>query len=160
MIAAGLPPTLPRRAGFLHRTSETWPDRDAGKFASGMTLKKRRDIGALYDIERSITGQPADVRRTTRQELSKPKVEAFRAWAEQQLTRIPGKGDLARAFRYGLSRWPSFCLFLADGRVAIDNNPAERALRPIGIGRTNWLFAGADTGAETLARAMTIIETA
>ena len=44
--------------------------------------------------------------------------------------------------------------------MAIDNNPAERALRPIGIGRKNWLFAGADTGAETLARAMTIIETA
>jgi transposase len=117
-------------------------------------------IGALYDIERSITGQPADVRRAVRQERSKPKVDAFRAWAEQQLTRIPGKGDLARAFRYGLSRWPAFCLFLGDGRVAIDNNPAERALRPIGIGRKNWLFAGADTGAETLARAMTIIETA
>jgi transposase len=117
-------------------------------------------IGALYDIERSITGQPADVRRAVRQEQSKPKVEAFRAWAEQQLPRIPGKGDLAKAFRYGLSRWPSFCLFLEDGRVGIDNNPAERALRPIGIGRKNWLFAGADTGAETLARAMTIIETA
>jgi hypothetical protein len=57
-------------------------------------------------------------------------------------------------------RWPSFCLFLDDGRVAIDNNAAERALRPIGIGRRNWLFAGSDTGAETLARAMTIIETA
>ena len=73
---------------------------------------------------------------------------------------IPGKGDLAKAFRYGLSRWSAFCLFLEDGRVAIDNNSAERALRPIGIGRKNWLFAGADTGAETLARAMTIIETA
>jgi len=117
-------------------------------------------IGALYDIERSISGQPAEVRRAVRQEQSQPKVEAFRTWAEQQLTRIPGKGDLARAFRYGLGRWPSFCLFLEDGRVAIDNNPAERALRPIGIGRKNWLFAGADTGAETLARAMTVIETA
>ncbi len=117
-------------------------------------------IGALYDIERTITGQPADVRLAARQAHSKPKVEAFRAWAEQQLTRIPGKGDLAKAFRYGLSRWPAFCLFLEDGRVAIDNNAAERALRPIGIGRKNWLFAGADTGAETLARAMTIIETA
>ena len=55
---------------------------------------------------------------------------------------------------------PGFTLFLEDGRVAIDNNVAERALRPIGIGRKNWLFAGADTGAETLARAMTVIETA
>ncbi len=105
-------------------------------------------------------GQPADIRLAARQKHSKAKVEALRVWAEAQLTRIPGKGDLAQAFRYGLSRWPSFCLFLEDGRVAIDNNAAERALRPVGIGRKNWLFAGADTGAETLARAMTIIETA
>ncbi|WEJ11742.1 IS66 family transposase (plasmid) [Sinorhizobium sp. M103] len=117
-------------------------------------------IGALYDIEREIAGQPADIRLAARQKHSKAKVEALRVWAEAQLTRIPGKGDLARAFRYGLSRWPSFCLFLEDGRVAIDNNAAERALRPVGIGRKNWLFAGADAGAETLARAMTIIETA
>ena len=117
-------------------------------------------IGKLYDIEREIAGQSADTRLAARQKLSKPKVEAFKLWAEQQLTRIPGKSDLAKAFRYGLSRWPSFCLFLDDGRVAIDNNAAERAMRPIGIGRKNWLFAGADSGAETLARAMTLIETA
>lgn len=117
-------------------------------------------IGKLYDVEREIAGQSSDTRLAARQKLSKPKVEAFKHWAEQQLTRIPGKSDLAKAFRYGLSRWPSFCLFLADGRVAIDNNAAERAMRPIGIGRKNWLFAGADTGAETLARAMTLIETA
>ena len=87
-------------------------------------------------------------------------MEAFHAWAQAQLTRLPSKGDLTNAFRYALARWPAFCVFLDDGRVAIDNNPAERALKPIGIGRKNWLFAGADTGAETLARAMTIIETA
>ena len=117
-------------------------------------------IGALYDIERDIRGKPADLRRTVRQLKSKPKVDALHAWAEQQLTRIPGKSDLAKAFRYGLSRWPALTLFLDDGRVAIDNNPAERALRPIGVGRRNWLFAGSDTGGETLARAMTVIETA
>lgn len=117
-------------------------------------------IGALYDIEREITGHPAEVRLAARQKHSASKVEAFFAWSEQQLSRIPGKGDLAKAFRYGLSRRDAFSLFLSDGRVGIDNNPAERALRPIGVGRRNWLFAGADTGAETLARAITIIETA
>jgi len=117
-------------------------------------------IGALYDIEREITGHPAEIRLAARRNHSVPKVEAFFAWSEQQLSRIPGKGDLARAFRYGLSRRDAFSLFLSDGRVGIDNNPAERALRPIGVGRRNWLFAGADTGAETLARAMTIRETA
>jgi transposase len=117
-------------------------------------------IGQLYDVERDIKGLPADERHAVRQQQTKPKVEAFRAWAEAQLARIPGKSDLAKAFRYGLSRWSSFTLFLEDGRVAIDNNAAERGMRPIGVGRRNWLFAGSDTGGETLARAMTIIETA
>jgi len=91
-------------------------------------------IGKLYDIERDINGQPADVRHAARQKLSRPQVEAFFAWSEQQLLRIPGKSDLAKAFRYGLARQEALCLFLADGRVAIDNNPAERALRPIANG--------------------------
>lgn len=117
-------------------------------------------IGQLYDIERDIKGLPADERYAVRQQQTKPKVEAFHAWAEVQLARIPGKSDLAKAFRYGLSRWSSFTLFLDDGRVAIDNNAAERGMRPIGVGRRNWLFAGSDTGGETLARAMTVIETA
>jgi transposase len=131
-----------------------------GKTKSAIAREALDRIGALYDIEREINGRPADIRLAARQRHSAPKVAAFFAWSERQLSLIPGKGDLAKAFRYGLSRRAAFCLFLEDGRVAIDNNPAERALRPIGIGRKNWLFAGADTGAETLARAMTIIETA
>lgn len=127
---------------------------------SGIAREALDRIGALYDIERDIVGRPADVRLATRQKHSKPKIDELHAWAEKQLLRIPGKSELAKALRYGLSRWPSLCLFLEDGRVAMDNNTAERALRPIGVGRRNWLFAGADTGAETLARAMTIIETA
>jgi len=117
-------------------------------------------IGALYDIEARIRGRTADERHAVRQEHSHPKVDAFRVWAEEQLEHISGKSDLARAFRYALNRWPSFCLFLDDGRVAMDNNAAERAMWPIGIGRKNWLFAGSDAGGETLARAMTLIETA
>lgn len=127
---------------------------------SGIAREALDRIGALYDIERDIAGQPTDIRLAARQRHSKAKVEAFRVWIEAQLNRIPRKSDLAKAFRYGLGRWLSLCLFLEDGRVAMDNNAAERALRPISIGRKNWLFAGADTGAETLARAMTIIETA
>jgi transposase/uncharacterized small protein (DUF1192 family) len=117
-------------------------------------------IGALYDIEREITGRPPDERRAVRQARSRPKVEAFRTWAEAQLGRLPGKSDLAKAFRYGLTRWTAFTLFLEDGRVAMDNNAAERAIKPVVIGRKNWLFAGADAGGETLADAMTIIESA
>lgn len=117
-------------------------------------------IGRLYDIEREIAGQPAERRRDVRQTRSRPHAEAFRAWCERQLAGLPGKGDLARAMRYALKRWGAFTLFLDDGRVAIDNNPAERAIRPIALGRRNWLFAGSDAGGETLADAMTLIETA
>ena len=117
-------------------------------------------IGELYDIEKQINGRSAAERQRVRQGHSKSKVEAFRSWAEQQLACLSGKSDLAKAFRYFLNRWAAFTLFLADGRVAIDNNVAERAMRPIGIGRKNWLFAGSDAGGETLAKAMTIIETA
>ena len=117
-------------------------------------------IGSLYDIEKQINGRSAEERRAVRQAHSKSKVESFKVWAEQQLGAISGKSDLAKAFRYILSRWAAFTLFLEDGCVAIDNNAAERAMRPIGIGRKNWLFAGSDSGGETLAKAMTIIETA
>ena len=64
-----------------------------------------------------------------------------------------------KAFRYGLSCWPSFELFLGDGRVGIDNT-AERVMRPISVGRKNWLFAGSDSGGETLSWAMSLVETA
>jgi len=117
-------------------------------------------IGKLYDIERAINGQPADQRRAVRQEKSRPLVKAFRVWLDAQVLRIPAKGDLAKAIQYALNRWPSFTLFLDDGRVAVDNNAAERAIKPVVIGRKNWMFAGADSGAEILADAMTIIETA
>ncbi len=117
-------------------------------------------IGALYDIERDIAGKSAEMRRHVRQHHSRSRVDEFRIWCEAQLLRIPGKGDLAKAMRYALNRWPAFTLFLEDGRVAIDNNAAERAIRPIAIGRKNYLFAGSDAGGETIADAMTIIETA
>ena len=117
-------------------------------------------IGKLYDIERAINGQPLERRLAARQQQSRPRALAFRTWCEQRLARIPGKSDLAKAMRYALGRWPSFTLFLDDARVAIDNNAAERAIRPISIGRKNFLFAGADAGGEILADAMTVIETA
>nr|WP_263399455.1 IS66 family transposase [Roseicitreum antarcticum] len=152
------PPRLREAACWAHLRRDFHDEWSKTKSAIAREALDR--IGGLYDIEREISGRSADTRLAARQRYSVPKVEAFFAWSESQLALIPGKGDLAKAFRYGISRRAAFSLFLEDGRVAIDNNPAERALRPIGIGRKNWLFAGADTGAETLARAMTVIETA
>ncbi len=154
-----IPPAFERLPARLGRKSEPCVAKANSLFRreSPMRLIAIR-IGALYDVERKMSGRTPDQRRAVRQKLSAAKVAAFKVWAEQQLARIPGKDDLAKAFRYALNRWPSFTLFLEDGRVAIDNNSAERAMRPIGVDRRNWLFAGSDTGGETLARAMTLIE--
>ncbi|AOW48573.1 IS66 family transposase [Acetobacter ascendens] len=129
---------------------------------SGSTIAREalEQIGELYDIERQITGHPARHRLAVRQEKSRPRVIAFHAWCEAQLTRIPGKGELAKAIRYALNRWAAFTLFVEDGRVAIDNNPAERAIRPVCVGRKNYLFAGSDAGGDNIADAMTLIESA
>lgn len=134
---------------------------DIWKATSSPIAKDALDqIGVLYDIEREITGKAAQLRHRARQEHSRPRVEAFRFWCEAQLPRIPGKSDLAKAMRYALNRWPAFARFLDDGRVAIDNNAAERAMRPIALGRKNYLFAGSDVGGDNIADAMTLIETA
>lgn len=117
-------------------------------------------VGALYDVERKVNGPPAERRQEIRERESRERVDAFHGWMSARFTRIPAKGDLAKAMRYALNRGPSFTLFLDDGRVAIDNNVAERAVKPVGIGGKNWMFAGSDTSGETLADAMTVIETA
>jgi transposase len=83
----------------------------------------------ILDQTRPITeGRPAEIRLAARQTHSAPKVAAFVALAESQLALIPGKGDLAKAFRYGLSRKDAFSLFLSDGRVAIDTDAVEQPL--------------------------------
>ena len=86
--------------------------------------------------------------------------ESLKTWLEARLKELPEKFELTSAINYGLSRWNAFSLFLDDPAVAIDNNAAERAIRPLVIGRRNWTFAGSDRGAENAATIMTIIETA
>lgn len=117
-------------------------------------------IGALYDIEERIRGMTADERRTMRQQHARPIFDDLKGWIKDTLPTVPQKHKLAEAMRYALSRWEALSVYLDDGRVEIDNNIAERAIRPIGIGRKNWLFAGSDQGGERIANILTIIETA
>ena len=116
-------------------------------------------IGALYDIENRIRGMSADERRTLRQHHARPVLDELKAWIEAKLSTLPQKQRLAEAMRYALSRWTALSVYIDDGRVEIDNNIAERAMRPLGIGRKNWLFAGSDKGGERIANILTIIET-
>lgn len=117
-------------------------------------------IGSLYEVERAIHARPPDERRRQRQARSRPLAEALHAWAEVMLPQLSGRSELAGAFRYMLSRWTALTRAFEDGRLALDNNPAERALRGVALGRKNYLFAGSDRGAERAAALYSLIESA
>jgi transposase len=127
---------------------------------SPIAAEALRRIAELYAIEKPIRGQPADARRLVRRAQSRPLLAAMRPWLETELRRVPNRGGLAEAIRYALVRWPALCRFLDDGRIELDNNPVERAIRPIALGRKNHLFAGSDGGGERWATLCSLITTA
>ena len=127
---------------------------------SPMALEAVRRIDALFEIERAINGQGVDQRTTVRQELSAPLVADLQAWLTLQRAKLSRGNDLAKAMDYMLKRWTAFSRFLADGRICLTNNAAERALRGIALGRKSWLFAGSDRGGERAAFMYSLIVTA
>ena len=127
---------------------------------SPLALEALQRIATLYEIEAAIRGKSPEIRLAVRQARSAPLFADLRNWLEQTLTRISGKSDLAGAIRYMLSRWDALTLMLRDGRACIDNNAAERAMRPIPLGRKNWLHAGSDAGGERAAAIFSLTETA
>lgn len=116
-------------------------------------------IGQLYRIEAEIRGNDPDARCAIRQKLSRPIAEALRLWLEAQLDILSSSSDLARHIRYGLKRWDGLTRFLDDGRIEMDTNAVENAIRPIPLTRKNALFAGSDDGAVTWARMASLIGT-
>lgn len=127
---------------------------------SPIAAEALRRIAALYAIEATIRGCPASDRRRGRMEHAKPLIAALKAWFETELHRVPPRGGLAEAIRYALTRWPALCRFLEDGRVELDTNTVERAIRPITLGRKNHLFAGSDGGANRWATVSSLLTTA
>ncbi len=119
-----------------------------------------RRIAALYEIEAEIRGRPAEDRRQVRQSRSRPLVEAMHAWPNEELERVSSRSTLAEAIRYALRHWQGLILFLDDGRLELDTNTVERAIRPITLGRKNALFAGADSGGRHRAIVASLIQTA
>jgi transposase len=117
-------------------------------------------IAALYTIENEIRGLAPDERRQARQARSRPLLAAMHDWLEASLAKLSKKSDTSAAIRYALALWEALVRFCDDGRVEIDNNAAERALRCIAIGRKNYLFAGSDRGGERAATFYSLIGTA
>jgi hypothetical protein len=87
-------------------------------------------------------------------------LEDLRAWLESMLGRVSKKSELAKAIGYSLGRWRSLTRYLDDGRIEIDNNAAERALRGVALGRSNYLFMGSDAGGERAAAIYSLVESA
>jgi transposase len=114
--------------------------------ASPIAAEALARIGQLYAIEQSIRGKPPDERRAQRQARAGPLLQQLHAWLSATLPKLSNKSELALAMRYALTRWVALTRYCEDGRVEIDNNAAERALRTIALGRKNWLFAGSDDG--------------
>jgi transposase len=128
--------------------------------ASAVAKEALDRIGALYGVEAAINGMPPEERRRQRQAQSKPIADALERWAREITPKLSGRSELAAAFRYMLARWLALNRCFDDGRLSLDNNPVERALRGVAIGRKNYLFAGSDRGGERAAAMYSLIETA
>jgi len=116
-------------------------------------------IAALYRIEAEVRGKTAADRLAVRQAKSRPLVADLRAWFEAQVATLPGRGPTAGAIRYALNHWDGLERFLDDGRIELDNNSVERAMRPVKLSRKNALFAGSDEGGANWARIASLAET-
>ena len=119
-----------------------------------------RRTAELYAVEKEARGKLPDVRVALRQARAKPIFDDLEAWLHAQLPKISGKSPLAQAIRYALGRMPKARAYLENGHLELDNNTAERAIKPVAIGRKNRMFAGSEGGGKAMAIAFTLIETA
>ena len=126
---------------------------------SPIAIEAVKRIDALFEIEREINGEPPSERVRARNERSRPLVTALEVWLRAERRKLSKNNVLAKAIQYSLNRWTQLTRFLDDGRLCMSNNAAERALRPVAVGRHNWTFAGSDEGARRAAAIYTLIET-
>jgi transposase len=115
---------------------------------------------ALFKIEAEINAHGPEHRHAVRQERSLPLLVELKDFLAAAFASISRKSSLAAAIRYSLARWPALCRFTEDGRLEMTNNAAERAIRPLALGRKNYLFAGSDSGGRRAALIYTIVQTA
>jgi len=117
---------------------------------------------ALYEVEREARELKLDAegRRRLRQQRSKPIAEALRQWLIRQRGQVPDGSATAKAIQYCLGRWAALTRFLEDGDLPIDNNHIENRIRPVALGRSNWLFAGSLRAGQRAAAIMSLIQSA
>jgi transposase len=117
-------------------------------------------FGKLYDVEREVADLDAERRRSVRQEKAKPVADALHAWLKAQRQKVPPGSATAKAIDYSLGRWRALTRYIDDGDLPADNNWVENQIRPIAIGRSNWLFAGSLRAGKRAAAIMSLIHSA
>jgi hypothetical protein len=132
---------------------------DLAKTKAPIAMEALERIAALYAIEARIRGSSAAERLAVRQVESKPLVADLHVWFEVQIAKLPARGPTAEAIGYALRHWDGLKRFLEDGRIELDTNSVERAMRPVALSRKNSLFAGSDEGGENWACLASLIET-
>ena len=128
--------------------------------ASPIATEALARIAQLYAVESELRGQPPPQRAEIRQQRAVPLLAQLHAWLNDVLMQIPGKSALAETIRYALTRWTALTHYVQDGRVEIDNNAAERALRAVAVGRKNYLFMGSAAGGDRAAAMYSLIGSA
>jgi transposase len=126
----------------------------------GVASKALEMIGKLYTIEAEIKEESNGIKLKTRQEKSTPILDAFYQWLNEIKPNVQPKGGLAKAIGYALNQKEHLMYYVKDGAVDIDNNKAERHIKPFAVGRKNWLFMGSPDGARAGATLLSLIETA
>jgi transposase len=129
---------------------------------SDVAAEGLRYFSALYEIERIAREQQlnAEQRRELRQQRAKPVAEALRQWLTRQRSQVPDGSATAKAIKYSLGRWAALIRYIDDGDLPIDNNHIENRIRPVAIGRGNWLFAGSLRAGQRAAAVMSLIQSA
>lgn len=117
-------------------------------------------IAELYQLESEATSYATEERQRWRVEHAKPRLDAMHLWLLQTRQTSADGGALSRAIDYSLKRWPAILRYADSGHLPIDNNPIENAIRPIAIGKKNWLFAGSERAGKRAAAIQTLLATA
>jgi transposase len=119
-----------------------------------------QQIGMVYEIEREVQNVTPDERQRIRQSRSRPLLDALHRWMLLTRQKITDGSATAKALDYSLKRWVALTRFVDDGRLPVDNNWIENQIRPIAIGRSNWLFAGSLRAGKRAAAVMSLIRSA
>jgi len=131
-----------------------------GTSKAGKASKALLTIQKLYLIEKEIKGLPAELKLQIRQNKTVPILKTMKEWLDTSLTQVNPSGLTGKALSYLSNQWPTLIMYCEDGRLDIDNNAVERAIRPFVIGRNNWMFSDTVKGVEASANLYSLVETA